>query len=363
MVVHSDYVHDNRVRREAEYLASEGYKIVVLAASHQPEHTKPFTLNQVDVTPVPLRSKGGKFKFFQMMSVCGHKLSKIDARVIHAHDLDGLVASVLFNQPFEDQKIVYDSHELYIETHSVYNRKFTKWLWTILEANTIKRAHSVITVSTGIASYLQQRYKLSNLPHVLRNFTDLPNKEAEAVDVSRFKLPKTKRIGVYQGVLQQGRGLDLLLKTLPETEWGLLICGDGPMRASIEEIVERKNLKDRVTLTGRIKPAEVFELMKSCDAGFILTQAEGLSHEFSLPNKLTEYIHAGIPLITTPLPEIKRLVETHKIGKTAKTKEELVELLKTFPKKQTFADNLAKASKELNWQNEKEVLLKVYRDL
>ena len=363
MVVHSDYLHDNRVRREAETLLAQGFSVKVIAASIKPAKKKLFLHNGIDIEPVALTAKNGKLRFIQMMYKCGRRLQKTDATVIHAHDLDALTASLLFYQPYDTQKIIYDSHELYTETHSVYNRKVVKAIWTFLEANCIKRAHKILTVSDGIASYLMQRYQLKEFPVVLRNFTSLPESENTKIDTVNFNLPATKRIGIYQGVLQKGRGLELLLDGISQSDWGLIICGDGPLEMVLKQQVKNLGIESKVLFTGKIDPSQINELMKLCDAGFILTQPEGLSHEFSLPNKLTEYIHAGLPLITTELPEISKLVNSYEIGRCINNEQELVSTLSNFPSKSEFQEKLKTASLELNWENEKKKLLNLYSEL
>lgn len=359
MPVHSDYVHDSRVIREAQTLSGEGYSVKVIAASWKPENVLPFMHGNVEVIPVPLKRKSGKLRFAEMMWKTYRHLRRIDADIIHAHDLDTLAPSVRAARK-KKIPVIYDSHELALETHSVHDRKWVKAVWGWIERRNIGSAAAIITVSDGIADELQKRYGLEDRPTVIRNFSNKPTTEPEN---NGIPLPSTTKFtGVYQGMLQKGRGLPELIKAISlAPDWGLMICGDGPLRPSLEQLIAGLNLSDRVFFTGMLSQEKLRGVVGKCDAGFLLTEPEGLSQYHSLPNKLTDYVHSRLPVFARDLPEIKKLVDGFGIGHCVNGVDGLAELLNHYPGKAHFADALAKASGELNWDNEKSALLGVYR--
>jgi len=65
-----------------------------------------------------------------------------------------------------------------------------------------------------------------------------------------------------------------------------------------------------------VKSEELHRYTASADAGLILFQGNCLNHILSLPNKLFEYMMAGIPVLACDLPEIARVVNKHGCGVT-----------------------------------------------
>lgn len=373
MVVHSDYFHDHRVRREVSALIQAGYTVRVVALSPGFHKSRIESADEAEIHCIRLEKKSGKSRYFEMIRKTRKALYALSTpEIIHAHDLDALIAVTAYANA-RGIPLIYDSHELHTEVHSLQNRPFIRAIWKYLEQKHIKKADKIITVSDGIAELLQKRYKLESTPSVVRNFTnphfddDLKNKGdvlAEAIT-----LPNTKYTSMYQGMLQPGRGVELMIEavaTLPE--WSLVICGDGPLRKQLENLAEQHGCEDRIYFTGMISRRQINTVTKSCTLGFLLTEPLGLSHYYSLPNKLTEYIQAGLPILATELPEISRIINNNGVGLTIPPDDlsvrAVTERMKEFGDNPgVFKKGLKKAAQELNWDTEKQRLLDVYRKL
>ncbi|MFW6347474.1 MAG: glycosyltransferase [Cyclonatronaceae bacterium] len=371
MVVHSDYIHDYRVRREAEALQQTGLSVRVIAASVAPEARAPFELNGVEVHPVALRRSGGKLRYLEMMRAVRQILAHTATDIIHAHDLDALIATAKIAKN-RGNVLIYDSHELHTEVHSLQNRRLTRSIWRHYEKKYIPYADYIITVSQGIAEELQRRYELLYTPYVIRNFTDIQSESSPAPEFLntseelRRQLPKTSKLALYQGILQNGRGLEMMIEAIAaEPDWGLVICGDGPIREILERGVRELHAEDRIYFTGMISRELLAAITPHCDVGLLLTEPLGLSHYYSLPNKLSEYIHAGLPIIATELPEITRIIRQYKIGCTlpinAFTPEQVRRGLAYITEhSERLRRHLPAAAEELNWAREKKILQNLY---
>jgi len=373
MVVHSDYFHDHRVRREASALISAGYSLSVIALSPGFERSCVDAADDAKIHCIKLDKKSGKARYFEMIRKTRKTLHALPAPdVFHAHDLDALIAVAAFAKAREIP-LIYDSHELHTEVHSLQNRPFTKAIWKFLEKKYIRNADRIITVSDGIAELLQQRYILESTPSVVRNFTNPPeesstNPNGDAL-TEAITLPNTEYISLYQGMLQPGRGVELMIEAVAALpEWSLVICGDGMLRQQLEDLTRQHGCVDRVLFTGMISRSQINTITKSCTLGFLLTEPLGLSHYYSLPNKLTEYIQAGLPILATGLPEIRRIVNNYSVGITIPPEElsaeSVAERMKEFGDNPgAFGKGLKKAAGELNWDAEKQRLLDVYAEL
>jgi len=370
MAVHSDFVHDRRVRNEAEALAEAGYIVTVLCAVHDNAMIghKPNKLILGDVTYVLhyLKYASGKMRFVDMMRSFYKTLKQTPSDIIHAHDLDTLIPCRLASRRHHST-LIYDSHELYTESIHVGHRPFTKFIWRIIELAFIKSADAVITVCKGIADELVERYRLDKTPAVVRNFSDKPidvlSKSVPA-DLISFKQYHPKLM-LYQGYVQRGRGLDDAIDALATApDWGLVICGEGPYQQKCMERALKIGVEHQIIWLGQLDLDTLYQVTRYCDLGLCMIEPISLSYYYALPNKLIEYVQAGLPVVGSDLPEIRRIMDEYAIGWVVDEHKNLHYLLKSFEtlkEDKSIAMGITSASHSLNWQHEKLSLLEVYK--
>ena len=111
---------------------------------------------------------------------------------------------------------------------------------------------------------------------------------------------------------------------------------------------------------------DLFAYTKQADIGLLLEQSLGLSFTYALPNKLFDYIHAGLPFIASSLVEVKRIMNKYNIGEIVEDyspeslAKKLNEMLSNSEKREVWKGNMQKAKKELNWENEQKKLIEIY---
>ncbi|MFU8859977.1 MAG: glycosyltransferase [Cyclonatronaceae bacterium] len=371
MLVHSDYYHDNRVVREAELLASEHYKVTVLAADTGlgEAHSTGY-LNGVEIITCRLGAESGKKRFISMMRAYWKQLKHLRPDIVHAHDLDTLLPAWRFTRS-RAVPLIYDSHELYLESTGLRGRSVSRFIWAVLERVLIHRTNAVITVCDSIARYLQSRYNLERKPDVIRNFSNrvkfsgLPiNDLPEPVRDLRSRMPF---VSVYQGVLREGRGLNLITNVVHQTEnWGLIICGSGPMSGELQKKILQMKAADRIILTGQLPHTILAGVTGIADAGFCYIEPISLSYRYALPNKLSEYIQSGVPVIGSDLPEIRRLIDNFHAGFVCSNGDQIVQSLRKLEKPEVaegIHQNLRKAAPLLSWEAEGKKLTELYETL
>lgn len=269
--------------------------------------------------------------------------------ILFSNDLDTLLPNYLVSK-LQRKKLVFDSHELFSEIPELENRPRVKKIWLSLEKRIIPKIAYVITVSDSIKQHYQSLYGIS--ASVVRNIpvnTDIPKGD--------FDFPTTeKKIILYQGSINIGRGIELMIDTMPLLhDYLFIVIGDGDIIDSLKEKVIRQSLEDSVKFLGKKTPEELKKLTPNANIGMSLEEDLGLNYRYALPNKLFDYIHANVPVIVSDLPEMSRLVTHYDIGETLtnRSPEKLAEKILTVLNND-YQKQLEKASKELNWSKEKE---------
>lgn len=234
----------------------------------------------------------------------GRRFDRVD--VVHANDLDTLAAGWLIARRAR-ARLVYDAHELYSEFDPapprIY-RAFTGWAEGVLA----RRADAVVTVSDPIADELVRRLRLGRRPLVVLNcpsLADVPPRELPDVESMPLR-------AVYQGTLGPGRELADLLAiaaAAPEIGFTLRIPGVGR-----EELSNAAAGLPNVSVAVPVAPDDVIRAIEGEQVGLIFDRPVTRNGELSLPNKLFEYLAAGLAVVVSDLEVLGPFVEQEEVG-------------------------------------------------
>jgi glycosyltransferase involved in cell wall biosynthesis len=266
--------------------------------------------------------------------------------------------------------LVYDAHEL--ETGRNFSNStlagIYRRFWALPEQLLIRKADAVITVCNGIADELATHYGITR-PTVVVNCPERNSVSPSNRLREELSIPQHLRILLYVGTIARGRGLEVLLtatQRIPQVATVLL--GDGPLLEELRQ-QERSGALQRVYLPGKVSLEELPNYVASADIGITTIQATCRSYYYALPNKLFEYIHAGIPVIGSDLPEIANVIRTYEVGEVvdpddpdaiARSIQNLIEDSVWYKKAR---DNTRRAAEVYNWERESEKLLNLYERL
>lgn len=351
----SDIEADQRVQKMAGSIAQLGYAVEIVGYMRplsRKNYTSPHTIVRFRFWIL----KGPLFYlFFNLRAFCYLLFHKAD--VVMACDTDTLLA-VRLAKLIKGFWLVFDAHELFIDLPELVNRRFARTSWRIVERSCIPGVDCAITVSDGVAQKYQERYGKSFA--VVRN---VPLCSAITKDHEI-----ASNVIIYQGAVNVGRGLELLchaISFLPEVE--LWIVGTGSMDNTIAAIAKPLIDTGRIKLLGRILPEDLRAVTAKASVGVSLEEDMGLSYRYCLPNKLFDYVAAGIPVLVSDLPEMRKLVEHYQIGAVLRerTPEFLAtvisEMLSNAEQKKQWQQNLLVAATDLCWEKEQEKLFRVWK--
>jgi glycosyltransferase involved in cell wall biosynthesis len=287
-------------------------------------------------------------------------ITKVD--VLVANDLDTLPANFLASR-IKRKPLVYDSHEYFTEVPELLGRPVVRGTWILIEKLLVPKVNAAYTVCDSIAEVYHDLYKVDF--KVVRNLPTCSGEQAVLPEVhEKSNFPK---IVLYQGALNLGRGIEAAIRSMHYIDGAeLWLAGDGDITAQLKQLVAELQLEAKVKFLGRLPISKLSEITRQADLGISLEEDLGLNYRFALPNKLFDYIQAGVPVLVSNLPEMKRIVEHYQIGAIAEThqRKDLAETIKRTlfnqEKNAVWKKNLKLAAKELCWENEEEILRKVY---
>lgn len=234
-------------------------------------------------------------------------------KVFIAHDLPMLPVAAFFAQQCQ-AKLVYDSHELFCEQDFSSHEKNK---WKLIEKTYINRCDQVITVNESIATELRFRYQIQNIEVVYNAEKKHSLGRHNRLFHHKFNLSPCCNVLLLQGGLGPERNLEVLVRSMKfvsSCDVVLVILGSGPLLARLRAICKRNNLFTRVYFHEQVDQSSLLEFTASADAGVIPYKASCLNSYFCTPNKLFEFVSAGLPVLSTDLPEISKIILGYHVG-------------------------------------------------
>lgn len=303
---------------------------------------------------------------------CLKEAKEYSPDIISAHDLAALAIAMRIRHKLRRSvKVIYDSHELTSEMAS--NQHLPRFIVDgkrLLEKYLIKRVDAVMVVSNSIAKYNYEKYKLKRVPYVIRNIPERGNVAEKSTYFRTFyKIRPDQTILLYQGAIRAGRGIHKILEAMSMLDENivLILMGYGDLKSVGEQITDMQ-LGNRVFLHDAVPYHDLIKYSSGADIGISLIENYCLSYYYCLPNKLFEYIQAGIPVLCSDFPDMSSIVKKYEIGETAdpEDKEDIVNKILLIVKKLKsgeYKGPLKKAGTELCWETEQLKLLVMYSDI
>ncbi|WP_158090060.1 glycosyltransferase [Pseudomonas sp. B28(2017)] len=279
------------------------------------------------------------------------------ADVVVAHDLPMLAVGRALATEFS-AKLVYDSHELYCEQE--FSRAQGR-NWALIEERHIGACDLVITVNPSIAGELERRYQLDDVQVIHNAERALPPGPRSWYLHDRFGIDRSHAVLLFQGGFSAGRHLPELINAMALVKCQtvhLVLLGDGQLAAALSTQVKRLGLERRVFLHPAVPQRDLLEITAAADAGVIPYQAICLNNFYCTPNKLFEFIAAGLPILASDLPELRRIVSGNEIGQVADLSSvpSMASSIDSFfqdrAELQVWRETLSRVRERIDWQVE-----------
>ena len=367
MIAFSNLHFDFRIFREAKALNAAGHRISIVAAAFDEKPLRGWENFEIHLIPVDL-STSLKFSYPYFWRRANQLLTTLGADAYHAHDLDTLWPAARAAKHF-DAPLIYDSHELWTEQSSLVHRPGIRALWACMERILIRKVDYTITVSPSIAHSIQERYNLDNVT-VLRNFPPYRPPEKSDRIRSELNLPPETPIVLYQGGFLTENGLrEQIDAAAGLTGVVFVLIGGGPCEAALKKQVIQAGLQDKIYFIPRVPFQDLHSYTCSADLGLCVIKKTGKSFFYSIPNKLFEYLMAGLPVLVSNFPEMQAMVGKAGAGDAvdpmdvAAIRRSICGILRDESKLRAYSEAALRAARRYNWERESGKLIQLYATL
>ena len=368
-LVLNNFKNDSRVLRTCFFLKRSGYEVGVIAL-HDAGQLVSEVVNGIQVDRVRLVTRAWyKNKIFQVIKFAEWSLAALwrarRADLVHCNDLNTLQVGVMLKLlSFGRIKLVYDAHE-FESNYAPNQSRRSIWLLQVIERALIRFADAVITVSDGIAEEYARLYSIEK-PALVLNCP--PYQEVGKKDLFRekFGIIPGQTIFLYQGGLDKGRGVEMLLEAFRDLGGAnaIVFMGYGPLEETIKEYALAHQ---GIYFHPAVSPDVLLDYTSSADFGISFIENACKSFAYCLPNKMFEYLMAGLPVIVSNLQEMKKVVEKNGIGVVA-AENTVLGLQEAIQRavnldKTTVNENIGKIKQVYCWEEQERTLRMVYRGL
>lgn len=393
LMIVQEPVITRRILQEARTLVDAGHSVSILTRAGDTED-KVGEVDGIPVEWVAVRGRDPRFGWLYRLVGASHgsnaaalwsvltmrhtftmrafaRAVAAKADVYHAHDLNNMELAC-HAAASNGARVVYDSHELFTELGNRWIRLRRK-AWTRLESKLIKRAEFVVTVNEFIGEELSNRYGVP-APLVVMNCPDPPSDfdltSGYNILRERLGLSSDRKIVLYQGWLSEGRGLENLVRCAPLLAGGAAVVFIG--YGEYQEVLARIALEEapgRVYFLPAVSHRELLPYCASADVGLIPYQAVDMNNYYSSPNKLFDYIQAGLPIVASDFPFLRKVIATDNLGVVAElsTPESYASAINQVLTLTDGGDgiraNMRRVAPNYTWQSQARGLVSAYEKL
>ncbi|MFZ4635214.1 MAG: glycosyltransferase family 4 protein [Saprospiraceae bacterium] len=303
LTVTNDLTYDQRMQRIATTLSQAGYDVALVGRERPqsaPLEDRLFGQYRLHC----LFNTGFAFYAEYNLRLLAH-LMRTPFDAVGVVDLDTLPAGTLASL-WRRKVRVFDAHEYFTEVPEVVHRPVVKAFWELVAKSFLPFFKHAYTVGTSLAELFTQQYGIPFA--VVRNVP-------EAKPLPEKPLKADPPVLLYQGALNEGRGIEVLLQAMTMLEgFELWLVGEGDLSDALRRMANELGVGDRVRFLGWVKPSELSALTETAWLGLNLLENRGLSYYYSLANKYFDCVQACVPVLTMDFPEYRALQQQHPVA-------------------------------------------------
>lgn len=357
----NDLVSDIRVQKTCNLLADKGFDVLLIGRKLPNSNPVPFWKFKTKRMTLVFKKGVAFYFFFNVRLFFNLLFTKVD--LLYANDLDTLLPNYLVSK-IKAVPLIYDSHELFCEVPELQNTPVKKKMWLWLERKIVPNLKHAITVNNSIAKEFKDMYGTEFT--VVRNIPPTPDEQMRIKSRKELGIDEGKKMVLLQGAgINIHRGAEELVEAMKYVNNAVLyIIGSGDVWEDLKKIIAKEGISDKVILINKLPKSELLHYTKNADLGVTIDKPNNLNYLYSLPNKLFDYIHCEVPVLSSKLVELEKIIKEYEIGDFIENHDpkgiaaKITEMLQS-EKRNIWKKNLLTAKNVLTWEREKESLEKL----
>ncbi len=363
--VTTDLVTDQRVNKVCSSLSNAGYDICVIG--RELKNSLPLQARAYKTVRLKLWFEKGALFYAEFNIRLFFYLLFRKSDILLANDLDTLLPNYLISK-LKRIPLAYDNHEYFTGMPELLKRPRVRAVWKAIEKNIFPKLKYLYTDNDAKKKLFEDEYHV--LVKVVKNVPVYTPIVEQATSTIIF--PTDKKILIYQGIgINIHRGAEELTEAMQylDDSYVLYFVGSGDVIDVLKATVNQLNLERKVIFTGKVPFQELQQYTRKAHLGFTLDKPISDNYIYSLPNKLFDYVHAGVPVIAARLQEVEKMITKYAIGTFVESHDpkHIADVIKasfdTPGRLEEWKANLPLAAREVNWQNEEKVLLSIYAEI
>jgi glycosyltransferase involved in cell wall biosynthesis len=302
---------------------------------------------------------------------------RLQADIYLGNDLDVMPATLSIAR-LRKKPIVYDSHEYFLGMAGMNQKPLRRSVWKFIEKRVFSKLRYAYTVSDSIRNVYRRDYQkkmqvVRNVPPLHSIDPGLVEKEYQWIRSIEKQIPENKNLLLLQGAgLNESRGVEEMVYSmifLDPSEFHLLIIGGGDVIDKLEKIIEQNQLTKKITLIKKMPFSVLSQFTRKANLGISIDKPSVPNHKYSLPNKFFEYLHAGVPVLSSRLIEQERLIKQYDVGgfiedhQPENIARKIMEIFADTDQLNRWKQNTCRARKELNWEIESKIVLEIFKQV
>lgn len=360
----NDLSTDQRVHKVCNTLHKLGFEVILVGRKQR--NSLPLAKRNYSTKRMFLLFEKGPLFYFEYQVRLFWYLLFHKADVLVSNDLDTLLPNYLISK-LRSSTIVYDSHELFCEVPELQNKPIKKNIWKSIERWIFPKLKYVFTVNDSIANIYKDEYHVE--VNVVRNIPLRSNQNTiEKVSREALGLPTDKKIILLQGAgINIDRGAEEAVQAMQYVNDAvLLIIGNGDVIDILKKMVFDLKLSTKVKFIEKVPFEKLVQYTHHADIGLTLDKDTNINYRYSLPNKLFDYLHAGVPVLASDLVEVKKIIDQYGVGDCIEnhSPQHIADKLNRILSDDTTLENWKKnttiVANSLNWEQEELKLIEVY---
>jgi glycosyltransferase involved in cell wall biosynthesis len=289
-----------------------------------------------------------------------------ESNLVYCHDLYTLLAGVMLKRRW-GARLVYDSHEYYPYQ---YTSRCFRAVIGAYEAMLVREVDVYITVSPQLAEELERVYRVRPV-HAIPNVEPVPDPKPPIPKSEMSNLADGRLKLLFQGTFAEGRGLEEVLREwtgVDGTRVALFLRGpQNEWRERLERLAEELGLLGKsVYALPPVLEKDLVGAAQEADIGLIPYKGDLPSYRFACPNKLSQYLHAGLAILANRIPFVEQTVARGQAGLCYDVDEpgSLVRAVEALTSDRPGVERLRRnalrfAQSEYSWERYEDVLLEL----